>query len=507
MEAQLLVPKGFPDFHVEFGPTGVVILKFAEQISQENASLIERIFKQQQFLYPIEISFGFLPDPPKSPLPDIFGYLSTYRELRKKVGRNLATALEKDEDDWLDHRSSVLEPVNASSSNPKRSELSCLLDCSVFSPENIRNYLSIYDRVGLVLPQEQAFEGFLLSLGATAKEMEDLVAMDRIELFAPKSVERYTIPFLERMIEVRPENIHLSRAITWRTINEIRRRNPLFYPAVGIEQQRLILREMQQAVGQLPIKIQPKAAKALSKLGETWVSIPSTINQTDFTKTSGLGIVELLSAAVEFYTGKDQWLEFHLAAAPVELAAAYGSVVIPPGNREHSMANHCEIISQFYSGVPGTDVMPKPGFANFAVEELLVVSQHVPIVEFAKTFKSAEIYRFRKIIVGLAQYSQSPEEIEEAVEAFNHFVRSYESSPQRKAVWGISGFLLSTIGKATGLPFGSAILKILLKGSQGQAERNTKMASILHQLEAGLTGSFPDAIFVSKMKTKLKNKI
>jgi hypothetical protein len=196
-----------------------------------------------------------------------------------------------------------------------------------------------------------------------------------------------------------------------------------------------------------------------------------------------------------------------MAAAPVEMAAAYGSVVIPPETGEVSMASYCEAISQFYSGVPDKDIIPKPGFANFTIDELLVVSRHVPIVEFAKTFTSAEVQRMRTIILGMSQYQQSPEALEETIDAFNHFVRQYERSKLRRNIWTFSGYLLSSIGKASGLPFGNYLLKYLAKEGRSRADKNRQIATILDQLEASLTGNVPEAIFVSKMKTKLKNKI
>jgi len=507
MEAQLLVPKGFPDFQVTSGHNGTVTLTFAQPVSDESTHLLKKIFEQQRFLYPIKIAHGPLLEEKPKPLPDVFAYLSTYRELKGKMGRSLANVMEQDEDLWLEKRTTLLKSPIRNDSSTNNKGLSCLVDGSVFAPENIRNYLSIYDRVGIILPFEAHFKGFLHALGATETELQELAALDRIELFAPKSLAQYPLSFIDKIAEARPANVHLSRSITARMINEVRRRNPLFYPAVGLDGQKLLLREMQEAINTLPSQIRPTAAKSLSDLGQHWITIPSSINQHDYSRFSGVGIVNLLAAIIQFYTKEDRWLEFHMAAAPVEIAAAFDSVVIPPETDRASMAPYYETISEFYSGVPDKEIMPRPGYANFAIKELLVVSQLVPIVEFAKTFTGAEVKRFRNIITGMARHHQTPEDLEATIGAFNHFVKQYEKSKLRRNIWSLSGYLLSSLGKTTGIPLGNYLLKYLAKEGRKRADKNPQIATILDQLEATLVGNFPDAIFVSKMKTKLKNKI
>jgi 3-methyladenine DNA glycosylase Tag len=194
-----------------------------------------------------------------------------------------------------------------------------------------------------------------------------------------------------------------------------------------------------------------------------------------------------------------------LASPSVELTSAVGAILIPT---IQELAPIYQMIADLYSGVPDQNwIVQKPSYANFAVEDLLVVADKVPVIEFARTFTGAEINRFRATILAISQNAKDLDGLEENISTFNHFVKSYEKDKKRLNLVNLSGFILGQAAKARGIPFASWLIKILQKHVLKQVDRSQALSEILDQMEANIVGNFPNAVLVSRMKSKLKDQI
>jgi len=192
------------------------------------------------------------------------------------------------------------------------------------------------------------------------------------------------------------------------------------------------------------------------------------------------------------------------ASTSVDLAASTDSILIPVKSKDYDGAPYSSMLADLYSGVPHSEwVVQKPDYANFASEEILSISKQVPIIELATTFNSAEIKRFQEIILSISQHEANIDELGDAISAFNYFVKQYEKDAKNLNFWNIQGFVLGAIGKRTGIPFASWILKNALKYSS----RNLVIGKIFNRLEAEIVGAYPNAILVSRMRDKIKNKL
>jgi hypothetical protein len=197
-----------------------------------------------------------------------------------------------------------------------------------------------------------------------------------------------------------------------------------------------------------------------------------------------------------------------MSAPPVSWAAATGSFLVPAGDDKFTTAPFSQMLADLYSGVPDKNwVMQRPAYANFAIEELLVIADKIPVVEFATTFSAGQVNRFREVILAISNNNSTPEDLEESVLAFNHFVKEYEKNKNHLGMWNIGGFVLGQIGKATGISFGSWVAKTLTKALEKGSPNNKIIGSIVDKVEGQVQGAFPSAILVSKMKERLKKNI
>ncbi len=471
---------------------------------------LHHIFASNNFPYPV--TFTDEPNPtPNEPIGSLFETTITFNKAKKLVSSTLCAALEKDEDDWIANRNNILNVNNNKDLRPDslRSKTSRgLVNASLACPENMRNYLSLFEEVILVPPPKGRTDEFLKGLDITQEELLGLVEMGKVHLLLPNSIEKYELTLVEGALERRKANIQFTRRINAFTLQEIRKRNPLFFPAVPTLKKQTLLRTVDESLSFLSTADRNMARSVIAEMGHGWLSVPNAMNETNVNFISQFGIVNILDAVLKYHTKKDFKIELMAAAPMVELAAATGAVLMPTIEPGFDLSPFCQIIANFYSGVPNNSLLiPKPDYTNFAVEEILTISQHVPILEFAKTFNSAEINRFRNLVLDISNSSASSEDIDATIAAFNYFVKQYENNKSRLSAWNIGGFVLNQMGKASGIPYSSWVLKLLTNTVLKHGAKFEKISSILDSIRGHAHGAYPSAILVSKMRDKIKKKI
>ncbi|MFL5786796.1 MAG: hypothetical protein ACJ748_01975 [Flavisolibacter sp.] len=507
-EINLLIPGIFPDYEIQLG--NPITIVFKEEVTQEGIHELEAIF--QMNVFPIKCSF--INDPAaitktEAPAGGFFSYIIPSRYAKHKMGKQLADKWEEDEDEWIINRGQILsgkmEGIDRENYfNAKK--FRCVIDCRAGTPFNIRSYLSLYEEVCIVLPLKN-IESVLKGLDISREELIELVSLNKLQILAPSSIELYDLPLMESLVYTNSRNVHLARRLTSLILQENSRRNPLYLPFLPLEERKILLQSCDQASQVLSDTERKKIQKLLSSLGNSWVRMPNAINQLPSGFLSAYGIPDMLDTIFfeDAPAHQNLSIDTKLAAPSVELTAALGATFVPVLNE---LTPIYRMIADLYSGIPNENwIIQKPDYANFAVEDLLVISDKIPVIEFAQTFTGAEINRFRETILAISQNAKDLEDLETNISAFNHFVKSYEKDKNKLNLMNLSGFVLKQSGKTEGIPFASWLIKILQKYVLKQARKSTKLGAILDQMEANVVGNFPNAVLVSTMKTKLKDRI
>ncbi len=507
-EINLLIPGIFPDYEVRRGDP--VIIAFLAEVTPEGVAELKDIFKKNNFPFACE----FIYEPTAKINIDVqkgllVSYIIPARQAKHQMGKLLAEMCEEDEDTWMSNRSEILSDVSKADSRDKyfdAKKFRCIVDCNIGVPSNIRNYLSLYEEICIVPPAKNV-ERALQGLDITREELTSLVEMKKIHILAPSSPEVYDQSLMEDFAEANRSNVHLARRLSALILKENGIRNPLFLPSISLEERKILLQSCDEAARVLDPVSRQKIQMALSEMGNWWVRMPNAVNQLPSGLLSGFGIPQMLNTL--FSDGEDRSsnasLALQLAAPSIELTAAVGATFIPT---DQYLTPMYHALADLYSGVPGENWMiANPQYANLVVDKLLVVGDKVPVLEFAQTFTGPEINKFRQIVLGISQNVNDLGELEENVTAFNHFVKLYEKDKKKLNIMNLSGFVLGQAGKLHGIPFASWLVKTMQKYVVTQARKSERIGFIIDQMEARLVNNFPNAVLVSNIKTKLKDKI
>lgn len=506
-EINLLIPAIFPDYEIRW--SNPISIAFKEEVTETGFMELQDLFQKNNFPLKVQFINDPLAKSSTGSAQGVFSYIMPSRFAKHKLGTLLAAKWEQDEDDWMNNRDKVLLDTSKAAGREayfNSNKFRCIIDCNIGIPSNIRNYLSLYEEVCISLPTgntEAVFKGLDVSPG----ELRELVAMNKVQILAPHSIERYELPLMESLVEANDANVHLTRRLSSLILKENGRRNPLFLPSISLEERKLLLQSCDEASRSLDNAGHRRIQTLLSGLGNWWVRMPNAVNQLPSGALSAFGISDMVNTMlVGDASGRaNPSFALNIASSSVELTAALGATFVPVINE---LLPVYQMMADLYSGVPDENWMiQEPAYANFAVENLLVVADKVPVTEFAQTFTGAEVNRFRETVLAISQNVKGPEELEENIAAYNHFVKLYERDSKKLNLMNIGGFVLGQAAKAKGIPFASWLIKQLQKYVLKKARNNAALGAIIDHIEANIAGNYPAAVLISGMKTKLKDKI
>ncbi|MDB5122764.1 MAG: hypothetical protein JWP94_893 [Mucilaginibacter sp.] len=513
-EIKLLIPKIYPDY--EIIDSRPVSVSFYEEVTEDGFNNLKAIFQNAKFQVPVNFVNGNKPRQVKKIADPFFKNVLTFHDVKNELSPTLKAVWEEEEDKWLDTRNKI---ITSNSENPQQFKspslnkklFRCLIDCSSGFSDNIRNYLTMYDQVCLVAPYAENQQQALHELGLTKDEFLGLHKLNKLQVLFPKSIENYDQRLLQELIEIKKENIHLSRTITTMTIMEMRRRNPFLFPAISIQEKQVLLSAVDKSIPSLTkdARFAQAIRETITDTGNGWVRFPNMINQQDSIMLSSFGTINLVRPLLEIHENRDLKLDFMLSAPAVEWAAATSSVLVPTTIHGYDTTVVSSFIADLYSGIPNADwVMQKKDYANFTAENILAISAYLPVIELATTFNSVETERFRTLVLNISKHQPTFENIAETVEAYNHFVKQYEKNKDHLSAWNIKGFVIGLIGKAVpAVPMASWLMGHALKYVIKLSDSDPTLIRAIATIEAGLHGSIPDAVLLSKMRDKVKKKL
>jgi len=299
-EIDLLIPKNYPSYSIKsYYPKTIVV--FSKVIDENQIEHLNTIFRSNNF--PLESVFEYQNNSINQNIQrEPIKSNNIFKRFEAELSSSLRSAWQEDEDDWISMRHDLLSnPVKGNSYKPdslKQKRLRCLIDCSIMPPDNMHNYISMYEQICVVAPSYSNQEKILNGFGITINELSELVRLGRVQMLFPQSIKNYDINLIEKLIEVNRSNVHFSRKISAFTLTEIRKRNPLLFPNTNAYEKKEILSSLHKYITESSAPLESKSLiqKGISEMGHSWVSFPSIINQLGAAGISLYGPTNLLSS-------------------------------------------------------------------------------------------------------------------------------------------------------------------------------------------------------------------
>lgn len=423
---------------------------------------------------------------------------------QKNISFDLQKKWEQDEQIWIDD-SPKLWTNPQSFTQKKITKTRCLINLSFEATHDIRNYIMLFEEVIIVAPLDK-YQSFVLEkLGVTEIELIKLVEIGKIIFVYPYSLENYRFPLIEKIVDVNPNAVILTRELAIQTVIDSRKRNPFLYPSLSISERQSILSAFIQFATDAKENQQKMLFESLSKeLIRNWSGMESFLAVRGAMGTNATGSGLLLAEIIRGLKGKDYRFELTVAAEPVEWAGALNATVCPIGSQgeQHNVSQLAYMLSG--NRVDNKiDLLCQP---NLATEGILTMANYVPAVELAKDFKGGDIQRFYQLVKNISTHHR-PEEIDDIVENFNKSVKQYESRNSKVEFWDIKGLLLDGVTMLGETTIPTIVWRIAGDLLIRQAEKNSSFGYALDKLKAVAHNTTPDAILVSRLKSNVRKLI
>ncbi|MED1780930.1 hypothetical protein P4V43_03715 [Brevibacillus fortis] len=411
---------------------------------------------------------------------------------------------EKDEQLWSDNKGDIFRQIDFSKHQEEKGS-TCLINGQFGDAHNIRNYLTLFSNIQIVVPIESTYQTLLNSLDITEEELVKLVELKRVKLLFPQSINRYDKGLLEKVASVGQGNVILTRELAYKTILDLKYRNPLvFLPFETGEKQEALSSLLEIASKLRGINdLEYKWIEGLVvELSNTWSQMYELLSQRGAMGTFNVGLGPIISTIIKSYTGKDYFIEIMQASNSIEWAAANNAALCPVG----PLATNEERLAFLYSGVRKDWNLELVTSPNIATEGILTIANYIPVIELAETFSGQEIDNFRRLITDIT-HNKTIDEIQGIVLEFNNAVKKYEKNRTRTETWDLKGIALDTVLELTNaaVPFSGFLSKQLGRVVEFLGDKHNGIREIIQQVESKVYKTSPNVILVSKMRDKVKD--
>lgn len=505
----LLLPPTFPPFGLsDVGPRTTFTIKVPRALSVEEEDALRTAYEalaisetyRVEIIPKIEDSRGF---PRWRSGGDLDLVPSKF--LPRAFTPSVRWLAEADEERWLKDRADLF-------GNPERragtylpesygkKASRCLIDASSFPPPNIRSLLPIYRETLIAMPFADAYQGALASFSVTERDLLRLAEAGRVRFVLPQSLDRYPPSLLNALAERSPDALLLSRTLAAATVAETRRRVPLLFPPLGVEERHQFLSQL-HASAINPGRTDPLTLAVLEGLRDAWELCEVSVARRGACGVSWVGAVRMIAAMVKAISGRDLSLELGHAVSYVEWAAALGATVFPVRSEGFSEQRHAELCASMYSGVKDVPVPVNFGAVDVVLSDLLGIANDAPIDDLVSAFSGPDVDRLRDLVTSMAEKNLDPEFLSEAIAAFNDRVRKYEKRREKQVshdLVALAGALSGPVALATHHPvlgftsLGGWILNQLFKHLPG--------GRVTDWIRGANAWSSPDVVLVSRLR-------
>ncbi|MEB2494307.1 hypothetical protein SOP93_24730 [Peribacillus frigoritolerans] len=504
-QLSLLLPSKYPLFWLVYNQNNQVLdVKVKRELSREEQGLFE-LSIHKLIGENTNINFIYEPSlniPVQESKHDRLS-ISVSKFSNQSFSKDLMEKWENDEQIWSDNKEKLFtESTNDKThSSQKEKQSRCLINGEMATAYNIRNYLTLFDELQIILPIESKYMEFINALGVTEEELIKLIELGKVKLILPHSIIRYKTGILEKAVAINPSSIMLSRELASESIEDLKIRNPLLFVPNSQEEKQIILKELLAMAS----KMNNEGAwlnGLVKELSNSWSSMHELLSVRGALATFNVGLGPILSSIIKNLTGKDYFLEIMQASNSIEWAAATGAVLCPSG----PLAANEENLAFLYSGVKQDWKLEIETSPNIATGKLLTIAQHVPVVDLAQTFTGSEVKRFRALLGDLT-HNKTPQEINVIVSNFNESVKQYERNNRRLDSWDVKGVGLDLTQEIvnTAIPFSGFVTKQIGRVIEKAGERYESVGKVVDNIQSKFNRTSPNIVLVSKMKDKVKD--
>ncbi len=446
-ELSLHLPRSLHPFHVEYDhPKKVILFTFKNEISQEEFSEVEIACGNLGLMYPAayKINSDMMDYPgveKTEPNTPNNMHLVTTPYLSKKTPSNIIQALEEDEDYWIDNKEHIFSSLSMNredilTDSFKSKNTSCFVDASVFPRQNIRQYMSLYERIIIAIPFKDRFSEFFNNFQFKKYELIELIKRGRIQFVIPQNIVRYDVSFISEILEVNPKSIIFSRRLAASSLVEIRKRTGLFCHSFSSAEKYALLNSISKSDNDT---LQLLAADLSSR----WHYSESVINNQGACGVTYSGIAPFVSKLFES-RGRDVTIEILSAAMPFEWALGLGASYFPLDGDDYSEVNAARVLASAYSGFRINDPTLAEAQLENIIGEILTISNKMPVLELDDILASNDINRLSTFVeefIGLEE-----DEFKMKVYDYNREIKRLEKNEKRLASMGVNGFISATAG-------------------------------------------------------------
>lgn len=510
------LPEEFPLFAIKDGVGSVTVLVERNLTADEHVRLnetLQRLKLAAPYVIAVDSTLSLAKGDDFWRIPN-FGDIDLMPARAAKTrgfSKRLSGLIRKDEEYWLENRTQLSKLLPSSGADSDNS-YKCLINSSNFPAADIRNYLSLYDKVAFVAPLVDFTNEFYTTAKVNEDELVELARMGRVELLFPQAVDRYSLKLMERIAEAAPASMMLSRKLAVATIRDCRNRIPILYPDLSMRERADLMRGLLKAA--LAIKDPKQRAMEeafVVEIGRIWNLAEELLHRRGAMANAVLGIASPLSEYFSAAGLPSRNIEFDFAAMTVEWAAALKANVYPVQTAGFSERPYTEILASLYSGNRKGDFPRCESLPNVQINDLLAVGREVPVLDFAKSFKGEEIARFRACVNSISKHQYNLDETKAAVTAFNKEVERYAGNAARVNKWELLGLVLSAgsfvpkvATPATIMSIGVYFIELMKRLVNDGTISNPLVVEWMDGVTSTLMSTTTDAVLVCRLKERLR---
>jgi hypothetical protein len=514
------LPADFPSYYIQ-DETGAITVVVSRALSEDENRRLQDTIDRLKLSVSYSITQSQVPfvkgdEFQRAPQADI-DLLPARSAKARGWSKELCDLIRRDEEAWMEHRGQ-LSRLSAREVLPSgsfaSSDARCLVNAATFPTEDIRNHLSIYQKVAIIAPLASHATQFYGTAKVTEDEVVELARMGRVEFVCPQAVDRYPISLLEKLSSTAPHALLFSRRLALATAADCRQRVPLLYPDLAMKDRAELLRGLLKGLGKVEDTKQRVLLEALIRdIGRIWNDAAELLNRRGAMANAALGIALPMTKMFDAAGLPSRQIELMSAAMAVEWAAAIGATIQPIETPTYSERSYTEVLANLYTGLKYNDVPRMEPTSNVHVKDLLAIGREVPVIDFAKSFTGSDIDRLRGCIRGISQHHYQAEEAQAIIVAFNKEVERYAGNKSRIERWDIAGLVLTVGGTVeakpvaavtTAVSLGLWIFSRIKKLIDAGTIKEPIIVDWADKVTATLYRTNPDSVLVHRIRKRLK---
>lgn len=386
---------------------------------------------------------------------------------------------QEDQDFWVDNRTKIFSDLEFSQSDFIPTSIlestSCFVDASVFSRQNIREYLALYRTVIIALPfndNPKLSVNFYQMFSINRFELQELIRRQRLKFTITQNLERYDIELIATILDVDPCAILFPRALASSTIIGMRNRSGVLGHTLTTEQQFHFLRALKQEGSEAAFRL----AGAVSN---SWQGMEYVVNKLGPTGIAYVGMGQFMSNMhAPEQTSMLGWL-----TASYEYSLGLGAHYFPYYDPNHpEMFKAFEYIGGCYAGFQRKNSRLQEAELGMLLNKVYSINNDMDVLELDRVFSGQEIPFATDILEGFSNLTE--EELSMKLMELRSEIGKLEDNQNRLSKWDVTGFLGGSAALVCNQPFisilvwGMMVAPRLLNNNQPHLEVFDRLSAI-----------------------------